>query len=107
MRVAGGRTAPVNQRDNALSKVLVDPGETLHCDLQSSFFEHFASNAVLEGLVQFEYSAGSLPAAVVLSPDDENPTVIPYNDPGDTDRVLWRSSHRWSPLFDAGRRDTG
>lgn len=35
MRVAGGRTAPVNQRDNALSKVLVDNGETLHCDVQT------------------------------------------------------------------------
>ncbi|GAB4998900.1 hypothetical protein JHV666_49300 [Mycobacterium avium subsp. hominissuis] len=49
----------------------------------------------------------SVSVAGVVVRDDENPTVIPYNDPGDTDRVLWRSSHRWSPLFDAGRRDTG
>ncbi len=68
-----------------MSEVLVNAGKTFHRDLQTSFFEDFTPNAVLEGLVQFEYSTGGFPVAVVISPDHENAIIVPYDDAGDTD----------------------
>ena len=73
-----------------MGEVLVDAGQTFHCDLQSSLLQDFPPNTVLEGFVQFEYSTGGLPVAVVVSPDHENAIIVPYDDAGNTDRVFRR-----------------
>ncbi len=54
-------TAAVDQSNNPMGEVLVDAGQTFHCDLQSCFLEDLAPNTVLEGFVEFEYSTGSFP----------------------------------------------
>jgi hypothetical protein len=88
-----GGTAAVDQSNNPMGEVLVDAGQTFHCDLQSCFLEDLAPNTILEGFVQFEYATGGFPVAVVVSPDHENAIIVPYDNAGDTDRVFRHACH--------------
>ncbi|OIN80344.1 hypothetical protein BMG05_13250 [Mycobacterium malmoense] len=81
-----------------MSEVLVDTGQTLHGYFHSRFFEDLSAHTVLERFVQFEYTTRGFPVAIVIPPDHENAIVVPYDDAGDTDRVLRCSCHRWVSL---------
>lgn len=74
-RFAGGaffaayRLAAEDQGHDASCRVLVDPGELVHLDVDARLFPDLASDAGLRGLVEFEHSAREFPSAVVGSPD--------------------------------------
>lgn len=95
--LASDRAAAEDEGDDAARHVLVRAGEALDFDGDAGFFGDFAADAVFEGLVEFEDSAGGFPCGVVAALDGQDAAVVAYDDAGDADRMLRRAAH--DPTF--------
>ena len=79
--------AAEDEGDDAEAEILVDAGEAVDVDVEAGLFADLTAHAVLELLAEFEDPAGWLPVPVVAALDDEDPSGVIDDDPGDTDGV--------------------
>lgn len=84
------RLAAEDQGDDASGRVLVDPGELVHLDVDARLLQDLAADAGLRGLGEFEDSARQFPSPVVRSADRQESAVLAEHRPGYGHGVQWR-----------------
>lgn len=79
---SAGGLASEDQGHDAARGVLVDPGELVHLDVDACLLQDLAPNARLWGLVEFQYTAGELPSAIVGTADRQESPVLAHDHSG-------------------------
>lgn len=85
MRFPGYLAAAKDQRNDSMSKVLVDACEAVDRYGHARLLEDFSLYTLLESLVEFQNAARWLPMTGVIAPDDQNAALFVHYDTGDTD----------------------
>ncbi len=84
---AAGWLAAEDQGHDASGRVLVDPRQLVHLDLDACLLQDLAGHARFGGLFEFEYAAGELPSAVVGTADRQEAPVLAHHGSGHGYRV--------------------
>lgn len=87
---ATGWLAAEDQGHDAAGRVLVDAGQLVDLDVDARLLQDLAGDAGLRGLVEFEYSAGEFPGAVVGTANRQEAAVFADHHPGYGYRVQRR-----------------
>jgi hypothetical protein len=90
--LAAGDLAAENQGDDATGHVLVDASERVGFNVEPGFLADLAAQAVVDGLAEFEDTAGGFPVLVVAAADEQDPAVVVGDDAADADGVPGRRS---------------